>query len=119
MLKKINRIHLRDEFSEVLKKGRMIQTPLFGVKILKKNEGDVSQPKADDVPRFGFVVSKKISKRAVDRNKIKRRLCQVLQGRLEEFPEGTRMVFLVRKAVLTAKMEEIERVLKQVQDDML
>lgn len=106
MLKKINRIHLRDEFSEVLKKGRMIQTPLFGVKVLNVSSLDKL---GTDVPRFGFVVSKKISKRAVDRNKIKRRLCQVLQGRLEEFPEGTRMVFLVRKAVLTAKMEEIER----------
>jgi len=100
VLKKINRISSRKEFGEIKNKGKLIGSPIFGVLVLKKE---------DDLKKFGFIISKKISKRAVDRNKIKRRMAEVLRKNLEKFEAGTRMVFLVKREILNKKIEEIEK----------
>ena len=77
MLKKENRISKKSEFEEIKERGRFLGfSRLFGVVVLDKN---------DDELKFGVVVSKKISKRAVDRNKIKRRLMEVLGRNLKNF----------------------------------
>ena len=49
--------------------------------------------------KFGFVVSKKISKRAVDRNRVKRLLSEMVRRNLEIFPNGFRGIFLVKKMI--------------------
>ncbi|MDD4937906.1 MAG: ribonuclease P protein component [Candidatus Shapirobacteria bacterium] len=100
MLKKINRIGSRKEFLEIKNQGEIKYSPIFGVLILKKE---------DNLKKFGFVISKKISKRAVDRNKIKRRLCEVIYKMLDKFEPGIRIVFLVKREILNKKSEEIEK----------
>jgi ribonuclease P protein component len=100
VLKKINRISKRSEFLEVKNKGELWGSLLFGV--VKLNKGD-------DQIKFGFVVSKKISKRAVDRNKIKRKLSEVLKNKIDDFGLGTRVVFLAKKKLLEATIEEISK----------
>ena len=100
MLKKINRISSRGEFLEIKNKGRLLSGPLFGVVRLKTE---------DDGVKFGFIISKKISKKAVDRNKIKRKLCEVLKNKINDFDVGTRVVFLAKKSLLEAKIGEIEK----------
>lgn len=67
-----------------------------------KNAGDKEK-------KFGFVVSKKISKRAVDRNRIKRLLADAVKVNLEKVTEGTIGVFLPRKKMLGMKFEEVEK----------
>jgi len=104
VLKKINRIGNRKEFLEVKNNGEMIYSPIFGALVLKKD---------DDLKKFGFVISKKISKRAVDRNKIKRRMTEVLRDYLDKFENGTRMIFLAKKEILNKKVEEIEVEIKK------
>ena len=98
MLKKINRIGNRKEFLEIKSKGEMKYSPIFGLLILKKD---------DDLKKFGFIISKKISKRAVDRNKIKRYLSEGVKRNLENIKTGTRGVFLVKREILNKKLEEI------------
>ena len=105
MLKKINRIGQKKEFLEVKNKGKMLNSPLFGAIFLIGETEDI---------KFGFVISKKISKRAVDRNKIKRRLMEVLGRNVEKFDEGKRIVFLAKKEVLEIKPKEIEVELKKI-----
>ena len=100
MLKKINRISNRKEFLEVKEKGKLWSCPLFGSICLNKEDKEI---------KFGFIISKKISKRAVDRNKIKRRICEVLSKKLDKFKLGTRIVFLTKKSLLEAKIEEVEK----------
>jgi ribonuclease P protein component len=100
VLKKINRISSKKEFLEIKNKGKLFGSPIFGVLILKKE---------DEFKKFGFIISKKISKRAVDRNKIKRRMAEVLKNNLDKFSLGTRMIFLVKKEILNKKIEEIEK----------
>ena len=98
MLKKINRIGNKKDFLEIKNKGEMIYSPIFGLLILKKE---------DKEKKFGFIISKKISKRAVDRNKIKRYLSEGVRRSLENIEEGTRGVFLVKREILNKRLEEI------------
>jgi len=78
----------------------MFSSPLFGAIYSFDDDKEI---------KFGFVISKKISKKAVDRNKIKRRMCEVLVKNLDKFKAGTRIVFLAKKSLLEAKIGEIEK----------
>ena len=104
MLKRENRIRSKKEFAEIKNEGRVLYSPLFGFLNYKKD---------DDLKKFGFIVSKKISKRAVDRNKIRRILSEVVRKNLEKFENGTRIVFLTKKEILGKKMEEVEKEVKK------
>lgn len=75
MLIKENRLKKKIDFETVFKKGKGFGE---GFLILKtaKNKLDKS--------RFGFIVSKKTAKKAVVRNKIRRRLGSIIRGRLKE-----------------------------------
>lgn len=99
MLKRENRITRRKDFEEVKKKGRIYHSPLFGVLVLKTG---------DKTKEFGIVISKKISKKAVERNKVKRLLAEGIRKNLGKINEGYRMVFLVKATILGKKSEEIE-----------
>lgn len=70
--------------------------------------------KKDKELKFGTIISKKISKKAVERNKIKRRLMEVLGKNIEKFDKGKRVLFLAKKEVLMIKPKEIEIELKKV-----
>ena len=105
MLKKINRIGSRKEFLEIKNKGKLIGSPAFGILILEKD---------DEEKKIGFIISKKVSKRAVDRNKIKRRIAEVVKKNLEKFEPGTRIIFLAKKETLNKKVEEIENEIKKL-----
>ena len=98
MLKAENRIGKRKEFEEVMASGRMLSTPLLGFKYLVKN---------DEEKRLGIIVSKKISKKAVVRNKIRRRWYEAVAKMLSELPVGLRGVALVKKTIIDKKTEEI------------
>jgi ribonuclease P protein component len=64
--------------------------------------------------KFGIIVSKKISKKAVERNQIKRRLFEAVRLNMGIFPEGFRGIFLVKKNILGKKEGEIEECLKKM-----
>ncbi|MDP3987614.1 MAG: ribonuclease P protein component [Candidatus Levybacteria bacterium] len=49
--------------------------------------------------RFGFVVSKKVEKRAVVRNRIKRIFRKCLEDNLEEIKKGLDVLFIIKKNI--------------------
>ena len=100
MLKRENRIRLKKEFTEIKNKGRVLYSPFFGWLTYKEN---------DDLKKFGFIVSKKISKKAVDRNRIRRILSEIIRKNLDKFQNGTRVVFLTKKEILGKKYDEVEK----------
>ena len=102
MLKKINRITSRAEFLEIKNTGEMKATEFFSIIWMKKTENKA----------FGAIISKKISKKAVLRNQIKRRLFEAVRLNMDIFPEGFRGIFLVKKNILDKKEGEIEEVIK-------
>lgn len=105
MIKKIFRFSLKREFEEVKKNGRLVSTPLFGVLICPLESG----------PKFGWIVSKKISTRAVDRNRVRRLLALGVRRTENEWKDKKiGMIFLAKKAMLGRKAEEVEREVKSV-----
>lgn len=83
-------------------------TPLFSLKV-KDNRLDIN--------RFGIVVSKKIDKRAVGRNKIKRMLREILVGLNSEITSGLDMLIIVKTDIINKTSEqcsfEIRKVLEK------
>lgn len=65
------------------------------------------------ISRFGFVVSKKIDKRAVVRNKVKRILRNCLQECLVEIRPGIDFLFIVKRLPEKTICLEIKEVLKK------
>jgi len=108
VLKKRNRISKRSEFEEIRKFGCGLGfSRFFGIVVLDKKDSEV---------KFGTIISKKISKKAVERNKIKRRLMEVLGKNLSKFGLGKRILFLAKKEVLDIKPEEIEKEVNKLID---
>lgn len=85
-------------------RGAMIQSALFGFNYLFTGEEK----------RFGFIVSKKVSKRAVDRNKIRRLLAEGARENMGEIKEGVFGIFLAKKTLLGKKFGEVEKEIKEV-----
>lgn len=75
-------------------KGKKINSPLFGLVYLKSEES-----------KFGWIVSKKIAKKAVDRNKIRRRLAEVIRN---NWIDGYKILILTRTEILNSTLKEIE-----------
>lgn len=101
MLKKINRIQKRSDFVLLREKGQLVSGSLMGMSWL--NIG------TEEENKFGFVISKRISKKAVERNKIKRLLSESIKNNLNKVKgKGKLVVFLAKRVMLGKKMEEVE-----------
>ncbi len=101
MLKKINRLSARNDFLVVKEKGKLYYSPLFSWVVWR--------PENYHGQQFGVVVSKRISKKAVERNKIRRILMEIIRKRLKSFPSGVKVVILVRGVILRKHYDEIEK----------
>ncbi|HUV81411.1 MAG TPA: ribonuclease P protein component [Patescibacteria group bacterium] len=85
MLSQKNRIQKKDDIERIFKKGKSFKE---GSLLLKTLKNDL------DASRFGFVVSKKISKKAHIRNKIKRRLREIIRLEIKLLKPGTDNLFV-------------------------
>jgi len=94
------RLRKNSEFQRVKQQGRSIMSPLL---ILAWMPNDVVRT------RVGFVVSKRISKRAVDRNFIKRLLSEAMRGVLPRLPGGLDIVVSARQKAKMADLRTFER----------
>lgn len=101
MLPKKNRLKGNLTFEEVKKEGSMHQSRNFGLLVRKRED---NQP-----TRFGFIVSTKISKKAVERNKIKRMLRDALRDKLDRIRKGYDAILLARSGLLKVKKDMLEK----------
>ncbi len=76
---------------KVIKEGKNIQSPLFGLKFTQNTLF---------LNRFSVVVSKKELKKAVERNRVKRVLREVLRKKLTEIEGFFDIVCFAKKGVL-------------------
>jgi ribonuclease P protein component len=97
MLKRENRL------SRILRKvgEKKYFSPLFQVRISENN---------DNKARFGFVVSKKIDKRATVRNRVKRQVRVCIENNLDKVKEGYNMLFLLKKQIVGKETAEVNRI---------
>jgi len=63
----------------------------------------------DDPPRFGFIISNKISKLAVHRHRIRRLLNDEVRHSLKHFPNGVSIIFLVKPAIASVVTDDIQK----------
>lgn len=70
-------------------------------------------PNNIDHNRYGFVVSKKIDKRAIVRNKTKRKIRSVIESLHKNLHQGYDMLFIIKKP-LRKDSKMLEEVLKNV-----
>lgn len=71
------------------------------------------KPNSLDANRFGFVISKKINKNAVDRNRMRR----ILSEAVKEFIKTEKSIdalFVVNKDFVDVKTEEIFKTVKEL-----
>ena len=92
------RLRKNQDFQRVRQQGRSIASRLLVL---------ASAPNHLTTTRIGFVVSKRISKRAVDRNYIKRMLSEVIRQYLADLPEGWDIVISAKYPILNARPAEI------------
>ena len=103
MLKRINRITSKKEFGEIKRLRVVKQYPYFGLISFKTplSVEDGHLPLTGEInKKFGFIISKKISKKAVVRNKIKRLIAEEVRKNLDKFENGFRGIFLIKKGII-------------------
>ena len=101
MLSFKNRLNKKKDFDMVFKKGKSSFNALIGVKALKKEEQNFS--------RFGIIVSSKVSKKAVVRNKIKRRIRNIIAKKHFNNINVKDVVIISLRGILDKKYSEIEK----------
>ncbi len=94
MLKKKYRLLKETKFN----KKNIYNSPFFVLKIAKNGES---------LSRFGFVVSKKIDKRATVRNGIKRKIRVCIEVNFDKIKPGYDMLFILKKNILGKTTKEI------------
>lgn len=109
VIKRSKRIHGRDNVASILKDGTSASTPFF---IIRK------RPNGAETNRYAFVLSKKLERSAVKRNKKRRQVYEILrilekEGGVANLPSFD-IVLLARKPIPTASYDELEKALRAI-----
>ena len=99
-LKRALRLRKSSEFQRVRQQGRRVTSRLLTLAWIPN---DVAQL------RIGFVVSKRISKHAVERNRVKRLLSEAVRPSLPGLAPGWDIVFTARGDMLTVDLHTLEQ----------
>ena len=105
MLPKENRLKKKKDFDRVSTGGRQVPGNFL---ILKFQSNDLA------LSRIGFVVSKKVSKKAVLRNKLKRRLREAVNSELARLRPGFDLVFFAKREIQEKEFSDIEQMVKHL-----
>lgn len=92
-------------FLKILKEKKGLKEDIL---ILKIGENKKKQT------RWGILVPKKVCKKAVLRNKIRRRIREILQKRKKQIKKGKNLVFITLPGIEKRKFFEIERIVDKL-----
>ncbi len=107
MIPKNNRLTTKKEFTRVFTKGRLFRSKGVSMKVARNGLDD---------SRFGFVVSNKVSKKAVVRNRIRRRLRVSVGRRLAQIEPGFDVAILVFKEAVDMGFKELDSSVERLID---
>ena len=107
MLQKQYRLKSRPAFKKALSGRTFCTSRYFAMYALPHAPSHAAQP-----PRFGFIVSKKVDKRATRRNRIKRRLREAVRQTLLVPPlleqiSGYRVIVLIARQAMAEASPEV------------
>lgn len=99
MLSREHRLNKRQDIERVFKRGRSIYANSLGLRLAPNNL---------EFSRFTVVVSLKVSKKAVERNRLKRRLREIVRREvLPQAKSGFDGLILTQKPLLTLTFAEL------------
>jgi len=99
MLAKKFRLTGVKNFARIQKEGEVYQSANFGIARIKRGDNESS--------RFGFVVSSKIAKDAVDRNRFRRAMSEAVRIASIDLVNGFDVVFLAKTSIVRVPTSEI------------
>lgn len=126
-LPKVHRLRHRQDFGAVYRSGLRRSTPHLTLIALKRRspkancEGEAALMQSGRVPftQIGISISQKVSKRAVVRNRIKRRIRSATQQLLPEMLQGWQIVIVVKPPATQCDygqlLQELEQLLKKTE----
>jgi len=103
MLPKINRVKKKKDFEEIFKNSKSLKNNIFVLKFAKNDLG---------INRVGIVVSQKVSKRATIRNKIRRRLSEIIKKEINNIKSGVDLVFIALSSIEKKEFSEMAESVK-------
>lgn len=101
-MERARRLRKGAEFDTVYQKGTVVSGPLLVLRVF---------PNEDGPTRWGFAVGKRISKRSVVRNRIRRRLREA--ARLLPVADGYDVVVTARQRALDASFQDLQSALER------
>ena len=105
MLPKENRLKKKRDFEQVFKRGIGLKEDFLFLKIKKNNFGK---------KRFGFIVSQKVSKKAILRNRIKRKLREIIREKLPSIKPGIDGVLVAQPGLEKKDFSEIKETINSL-----
>lgn len=109
MLPKAKRLTKTRDFTKLALQGRPVFGPFATLRVRSLAKGET---------KIAFITSTKVFKKAVDRNRAKRRMRAVLRALLPEIPEGLHLLFILKPESRDAKYEfllaEVKRLLSKI-----
>lgn len=105
MLPKLNRLKKKKDFDRVFKTGKGLKEGFLVFRAAKSSLKN---------SRFGFVVAKSVSKKANIRNKIKRRLRELVRIKIKKIQNGIDGVFIAKPGLETKDFWEIEEAINEI-----
>ena len=99
MLAKKFKLTETKDYAKVQENGKVFQSDNFGIAYLDRGDQDAS--------RFGFIVSTKIAKEAVDRNRCKRAMSEAVRINSIDLLPGFDIVFLAKTSIARASTADI------------
>jgi len=109
MLPEENRLKKEKDFERVFKKGKSYNQTFLFLKAFDRNDEKKS--------RFGFVVSTKVSKKAVVRNKIKRQLREITRKKLSDLEPGYDVAVVTQPGIENQTFHQLKQNLFQLLTD--
>lgn len=99
MLNQSLRLNKNKEFDQVFQAGHSFFGIFLGIKALKNGE---------NINKFGVLVGLKISKLAVKRNLVKRRIKSVLKKENKNLKQGYNIVVITKPEIINQNYQEIK-----------
>lgn len=109
MLSKKYRFHSRGGVRYVYQKGKTIRTPKMSLIFVENTR---------KFTRVAVVVSKKVIKSAVGRNRIRRRMYEAIRLNFDNVPKGNDYIFVIYdKKIMSMPFEEIQAMVNKIIDE--
>lgn len=105
MLPKENRLKKKKDFERVFKEGRGFKEDFLFLKVIKNNL---------KINRFGFLIGKNFSKKSTLRNKIRRRLSEIIRLKTPKLKNNFDAILIIVPSLEIKDFWEIEEAINKI-----